>query len=436
MIRSSLYAILAILTLAGTATAQPAPAQPPAPSSSQPPPPDQQPQPPPPPPDQPPPPPNGNPVVAPPPGPEVPAKPEPPKPEAKAAAPGPAKLAVGKAAQGFFQPGLLAQGWIILEHAGDATGLSTVRLRRAELSAKGEILPKHVAYQVMFDAAKVREFGNTTVAGPPDAMGNPTTVTIKQPITAVSMLQDFYITFLTPYMDVSLGQFKIPVSWEGYNSSGKLLFPERALVSNQFGDKRDGGLRLWKTFPMWGYSAGVFNGAGSDALDNNNQKDVALRLEAYPVKGLTIAGVTYDSLGYRRRAGTKDRWEGDVRYEDGPYLVQAEYIRSRDVTKDGVDAVSGQGFYVAAGYTFKKVPLPLEGDLQPVVRVGYLDLDTSQDIPAAGIAGLPDEVVHYDVGVNYYLKSHEAKLQAAYERQQFDQKTPNNQVIVAAQVFF
>jgi hypothetical protein len=372
----------------------------------------------------------GEPVTAPPPGPEAPARPEAPDPEARKDEPGPEKVAVGKAGQGFFLPGILAQGWFQLERGNDAT-TSTFRLRRAEISVKGEILPRHVGYALMIDPAKVREPGTVTVAGPPDAMGNPTTVTVRQPVSAISALQDFYITFLSEWIDVSVGQFKIPVSWEGYNSSAKIIMPERAPVSVLFGDKRDLGLRLAKTFPKWGYSAGVFNGPGLNNTDTNNQKDAALRLEAYPIKGLTIAGVTYDSIGYRHRAGTKDRWEGDVRYEAGPYLVQAEYIRGRDVSKDDAAAVTGHGFYVAAGYTLEQVPLPLHGDLQPIVRVGYLDPDTAQDLPET--AG-SDEQVHYDVGLNYYLRAHEAKLQASYQHQHFDDKPANNQLIVAAQV--
>jgi hypothetical protein len=426
MIRTSLVSLVA---LAGTAAAQPAPSQPPpaappttpttqpatdAPPAGQPP--------------------IGPLETAPPPGTDAPAKlPEPaPAPEAKEAKkdePGAAKIVVGKTGQGFLQIGILAQGWFLLERGNDLT-TSTFRLRRAEIAARGEILPKHVGYSIMLDPAKVREFGTTTVAGPPDADGNPTTVTVRQPVSSVSVLQDFYITFLSPYIDVSLGQFKIPVSWEGYNSSSKIIMPERAFASVQYGDRRDLGMRLAKSFGRWGYSAGVFNGPGLNNLDNNNQKDVALRLEAYPIKGLTLAGVTYDSIGYRQRAGTKDRWEGDVRYEGGPYLVQAEYIRSRDVTKDKADPVNGQGFYVAAGYTIKKTPLPLHGDLQPIVRVGYLDQDTDQDVAATGA----DELVHYDVGLNYYLRAHEMKLQAAYQRQQFDDKPASNQLIVAAQV--
>ena len=355
------------------------------------------------------------------PGPE----PGPAKPDAPAA---PKKLAVGTS--GLFQPGMLAQGWFQLEHGDGKTTLSTFRLRRAELSAKGEILPKRVAYQVMFDPAKVRETQKVTVAGPPDAMGNPTTVVINNPTSAVSVLQDFYITGLTRWVDVSVGQFKIPVSWEGYNSSGKLIMPERALVSSKFGDKRDLGMRLAKTFPKWSYSAGIFNGPGLNNLDNNNQKDLTLRLEAYPVKGLTIAGVTYDSVGYRKRAGTKDRWEADARYDHGPYLVQAEYLRARDVSKDSADAITAQGFYVAAAYTIKDPAL--HGDLQPVIRVGFVDSNIDADVPGTG----DDEVRHYDLGLNYYLQAHEMKLQASFQRQDFSDKPDVNQLIVAAQVTY
>jgi hypothetical protein len=329
------------------------------------------------------------------------------------------KLAVGK--EGFLQLGALMQGWFIAEHATNTT--STFRLRRAELSFKGEIVPKQVGFSVMIDPAKVREFTTTTIT---DGMGGMTQ--IKQPATAVSILQDFFVTAITKYADASIGQFKIPVSWEGYNSSSKIIMPERAISSVTFGDRRDLGIRIAKTFPKWGYSFGLFNGNGQNNLDGDDQKDIALRLEAYPVKGLTIAGVTYDSLFQRELAGTKDRWEFDVRYEGGPYLVQAEYIRARD---GGTDArVTGQGGYIAAGYTVEVEELG--GQLQPIVRVGYLDPNVDVNVPATG----NDEVMHFDVGLNYYLRAHEMKLQGSYQRQQFDEKDPNNQIIVAAQVSY
>ncbi len=342
-------------------------------------------------------------------------------------APPPKKLSVGS--KGWLNPGLLAQAWLQTDRAGGTTQLSQFRLRRAEISVSGEIVPKRFAYKVMFDPAKIRETQKVTVAGPPDAMGNPTTLVINNPTSAASVLQDFFITYLSTYADVSIGQFKIPVSWEGYNSSGKLMFPERAIVATTFGDKRDLGIRIEKKFSKVGYSAGVFNGSGLNSFDGNLQKDVALRLEAYPVDGLTLAAVTYDSIGQRDLAGTKDRWEADARYEAGQFLVQGEAIVARDVTKDAMPAQFGRGFYVLSGYTFHDVDSHFHGDLQPVVRFGAFDPDT--DVA-------DNALVHVDVGVNYYVSKHEMKLQAAYQRTQFQDsmKAANNDVIVAAQIMY
>lgn len=338
------------------------------------------------------------------------------------------KLAAGK--EGFVQLGMLLQGWFVFDRAGGAsTPPSTFRLRRAELHVKGEIVAKRVGFAVMVDPAKVLEFSSTTIT-----LESGEQITVRQPSSggSIAALQDFFITFMSSYADVSLGQFKIPVSLEGVTSSSKLLMPERAIASRQFGDRRDLGIRIAKSFTRWGYHAGVYNGSGLNTRDNNNQKDVALRLEAYPTKGMTIAAVTYDSIGYRDRAGTKDRWEADVRYETGPFLVQAEYIRARDVMADGGDPINGQGVYGAIGLTIKGAGQG--GELQPVVRVGYLDLDTGVDLDPS--MGGNDELVHYEVGANYYLKANEIKLQASYQRQQFDTKAPVNEIIVAAQIAY
>ncbi len=303
--------------------------------------------------------------------------------------PEPKRLAVGTG--GLWQPGLLLQGWF--QDTNQAT--STFRVRRAEISAKGEIVPGKVGYGVMFDPAKVRE--------PQDEFS----------ATPIAVLQDFWLTVPSKYVDVTLGQVKIPVSWEGLGSSAKLLFPERALVSKQFGDKRDIGVRFSKTFPLFGYSAGVFNGTEANKLDTNDEKDLTLRLEAYPVKGLVVAGVVYSTVG-GRNTNAKDRYEGDVRFEHGPFLVQAEYIGARDVNASAT-ATDSQGFYGAVAWTLMDV-------LQPCVRVGFLDVG--------------NDTWHFDGGLNYYLRKNEAKLQVSYSRYEFETGPGKNEVILAGQVWF
>ena len=379
------------------------------------------------------------------PAPEVPA----PAPPAKPAEDMPKKLAVAKDSPGaFFTPGILLQGWFVDDFSSTAgadsttvSTLSTFRLRRAELSANGELIPKFLKYRMMFDPSRVRDTLNRTTAV--DATGAP--IVVSTPASALSTLQDFFLTFQSEYADVSIGQFKIPVSWEGYNSSAKIILPERAFVSTVLGDKRDVGIRIEKTFAKLGYSAGLFNGAGQDNFDNNNQKDVALRLEAYPVKGMTIAAMTYDSVGYRSRAGTKDRWEADFRYETGPFLIQAEYIRALDVTRSGATACANaagkctsHGAYGALAYKIKDVGAGnWKGDFQPVLRIGFFDPDVDNEVTAMTPA--ENGRVDYEIGANYYLRNHEAKLQLSYDRQQFDDtdlKVANNELILAAQVWY
>lgn len=296
--------------------------------------------------------------------------------------------------------------------------MTTFRVRRAELKIKGQILPDFLAYEVMIDPAKLVEdkTKSVTVEGQDPA---PTTAGTVDAPAPTGILQDLYITFLSEYADVSIGQFKIPVSWEGYNSSKKLLFPERALSSKKFGDRRDLGIRVEKKLgDHFYYFAGVYNGEGQNRADTNNQKDVALRLEAYPIDGVTLGAVGYVGVGERDQPGTKDRAEGDVRVELGDALLQAEYIHGWDGPK-GARAES-HGFYGALAYT-------LFGKLQPAVRVGYLDndLDTSDDA-----------VMHYEGALNYYLQGQEARLSASYSFFDKQQGSDPGELILAAQVSF
>lgn len=355
--------------------------------------------------------------------PEVPvAAPEPappPPPQRADEPPAPKQLSVGK--QGFFQPGALLQGWLFVPRQKGVKAPSTFRLRRAEIRVKGEIVPKQVAYQLMIDPAKVLDPDKTTV----QTADGSTSVTVNQSST-VSIMQDFFITFLSDYADVSMGQFKIPVSWEGYNGSSKLLFPERAAAARKWGDKRDIGLRVDKKLfdEKFYYSLSILNGEGQNRADSNNQKDVGLRVEAYPIKEIMVGAVGYMGITERDRTATKDRVEGDFRIEMANALFQAEYIRAWDVPATGSDRIQGHGFYAAAGYT-------LFDRLQPVARVGYLDPNVKEDSTAK-----EDETWVFEGGLNYYLAKHEAKLQASYSVFDYELAKTRHELILAAQVSF
>jgi hypothetical protein len=337
--------------------------------------------------------------------------PEPAAPAEKEAPAFPEKLTVGKNG-GFWQPGGLLQFWAFYDHS-EENKRSTARLRRAEIRVKGEIAPKIVAYQVMIDAAKTLNFGTT------DAPALP---------TDTSILQDYFITFLSDYADVSLGQFKTQISLEGFTGSSKTILPERSLVSRAYGDRRDVGLKVEKKIgDYFFYSAGVYNGAGLNRLDNNNEKDLSLRLEVYPVEGLTIGAAGAKTVGERDDGQARDRVEGDIRYDANNFRAEAEYIHAWDNVDDvgaNTTRVEGHGAYVALGYTFID-------RIQPVVRFGFRDPNLDDDEN--------ESLKQYAAGVNYLLRGNEMKLSLVGEY--FDpESTPISdgmlELMLAAQVSF
>lgn len=333
------------------------------------------------------------------------------------------KLAVGEG--GGLKVSGVVQVWGVFQHQTDIAettdNASTARLRRAELKISGDLVPKKFSFGVMLDAAKTPKFGNAVaVTAPEEEGGENGTATVLTPAKDNSLLQDAYLTYSAPWFDLSAGQFKTPISYESATSSSKLLLPERAAVVRTYGEQRDVGVKLEKKYAYVGYVLGLFNGAGINRLDDNMQKDAALRLEAYPIKGLTLGAVGYTSLGQRdTQASTKDRLEGDLALQLGDLVVQGEYIRAW-TGPTGTDArITGAGWYGTVGYTIAKV-------LQPVVRVGQVDPDVDVDDNAESTI---------EAGLNFFVLKDTVKLQLAYAHTGYQAtgKYAMNDVTLAAQ---
>jgi hypothetical protein len=318
--------------------------------------------------------------------------------------------------------------WAFATHSEHEWQQTSFRIRRIELKWAGEIVPHRVGYTLVIDPARLLESSTSTVAVKNEDGQTIGTAEVSQPAGATSIIQDAVVTVLTDYADVSVGQFKIPVSYDAFSSVAKLLFPERSTVARRLGERRDLGIKAEKRSKYFGYVAAVVNGEGQNRLDSNDQKDVALRLEVYPVEGLALAGAGYTSVGQRNLVNTKDRTEGDLRYEGGGLLVQAEYIRGRDRTSE-TTRVTSQGFYGVVGYTFAQT-------VQPIVRIGYFDPDVrSRSQTKAEFATL-DEQREYSFGLTYFLQAHEAKFQLATSVFDYDQAPTQVTTILASQVSF
>lgn len=309
---------------------------------------------------------------------------------------------------GHLKLSSLMQGWFLIENQKgleeNRDTMTTFRLRRAEIKLKGELVKDAIEFSLMVDPSKTLKFGSESRPVQPEVAPADATsadipsVDVPTPPSDTSILQDFYITAVSDYANVSIGQFKLPMSYEGYNSSSALLFPERSPASKLFGDKRDIGVRAEKKIGPIHYIATVVNGRGPNRLDNNNQKEVYGRLEYFPAEWLMFAVAGGTAIGERsQESSTKDRVEGDVRLDISNFLFQFEYLHGWDGATSGT-RLEGRGLYGAIGYTIAK-------KVQPVVRVSYVD-------PNVGTSG--SRLKQYDAGLNYFVYKDSAKLQVSY----------------------
>ncbi len=295
----------------------------------------------------------------------------------------------------------------------------TFRLRRGELRVAGSITPR-VTGTVMIDPAKTTF---NRAAGPGEAASN--TIRARD-----NPLQEIQLSYLlrkaaegsSDNLYLDFGQFKIPVGYESLLSSSALPLIERALMftardpfDGGYGDVRDTGLQLRGTQGPFDYRLGVFNGFGDrqNTLAISDAKAVLgmLSYRLNRVKGLQV-GVSggRGNTGIRNSGSllsgpraNRDLFNLFAAYKGDRLSLQAEYLTGE---AQGLNAGAGgftpaardlRSFYGSIGYLFTS---RLEG----ILRYDFLDADAA----AAGDTTVRDLIL----GLNYYIKGNNAKIQA------------------------
>ncbi|MCK6474038.1 MAG: OprO/OprP family phosphate-selective porin [Planctomycetes bacterium] len=292
--------------------------------------------------------------------------------------------------------------------------------------------------------------------------------------------QDGWIRFrkILPHHEVQIGQYKPFLGEEGIRSAAELDFAERSLIGQTYA-KRDLGLTLLGTW--WDdrlqYQAGVFNSAGNhhgssgdyqNRSDDNDEKDIALRLQVRPVwkdrswGSLELGASTQfglhgeagnpspdgadtgsdpdnpvDGLNLRRTWASRHyawlyyapggpvrgwwlrgEW-GWMKDRNAPASVRGFPQSSGTLVQDAPNPFSTQGWYFATGYkvgdsiwagdvpkAFKNFEFVYRYETFQNVTVGDLVRpETRTDVFATSI---------HTAGINYYISGHNAKVQANY----------------------
>lgn len=224
---------------------------------------------------------------------------------------------------------------------------------------------------------------------------------------------------LNDYFKFTIGQTKIPFSFENLTSAAKLDFIDWSLVvdalvargtdvsGNQVG--RDIGIQLGGTLiqqenrSLLDYRFGIFNGGGINTADKNDNKDFAARLVVHPIAGLDLGASLYNGKRFipEQTSGTvttparnvdRDRYGFELVYKYQNLNLEGEYIHGTD------DNIDREGYYLKAGYYF--VPKKF----QLVAKYDFYDPNLDVDKNASN---------WYVFGANYYFNSN-AKLQFNY----------------------
>lgn len=303
-----------------------------------------------------------------------------------------------------------------------AESFDTFRLRRAELRITAPAITSRISGTVMLDLAKSISLasGNTSINQSGRVLQElQISYLLRKAAAAASGAPRAAGAGNTPaplnniYIDA--GQFKIPVGYEGDQvSSGSLLTVERALMfgardpfGGGFGDVRDTGVQLRGTQGQFRYWLGAFNGLGERQNDNSSSDTKAIigRLAFNPrsVPGLTV-GIS-GARGNNRNSGTagqaadRNLLNAYAAYTRNKLTLQGEYLTGDSqrlpLNTTGFDN-DVRGYYGLIGYRFTP---KIEG----VFRYDYFNFDRQLDD-----AAVRDLVL----GVNYYIKGNNAKIQA------------------------
>ncbi len=263
--------------------------------------------------------------------------------------------------------------------------------------------------------------------------------------------EDAYVNYrFSPALTVQIGQYKPPQARQELTSASKQLFPDRSLANDTFNLGRDQGLQVSGHFlqKKLEYRIGVFNGNGPNAKNPDNNNMYTGRIDINPLgafaldeSGLsagklrlnlgtsfsfnTISGDDVgngfdkdnDALDKALNLDVMDKATFSANY--GKEMELLVLTANIDFTWAGftfageyytmnADPDLGQdwnadGYYLQAGY--QVLPQTLELGLR------YAAIESDRRT-ATRLVSAEFEKSETQIGVNYYLSKHAAKLQA------------------------
>jgi len=281
------------------------------------------------------------------------------------------------------------------------------------------------------------------------------------PSGVTTLLQDGWVEWRKyPFLNVRLGQFKIPCSAEDYDSTRVMEFAERSPM-NRLVPGREAGLEVHGRLldDRLAYLAAVCHGQGylkdkgRGVVDADDEKEATLLLHAYPLENVRLslggsigdvddlAASNFDLITTELSVlyldstaaapltfdGLRKRADAAVSAWYGPAAIRAEVLyREDELEGSSEDDLETLGWFVTGSFLitgedknpFKRVaPAADWGALEIAARYARVDVRNAFDAGIAAAAGNSEEVSSITVGLTWwYGKFLRVTLQATHER--------------------
>lgn len=263
-----------------------------------------------------------------------------------------------------------------------------------------------------------------------------------------AQLTDGYVNWnKRPDANIRIGQFKTPFGFEQLFADPRLFAMERSLVNDRLTVGRQLGVQVGGDLldKRLSYAVGAFNGNGV----NNNFNDDDRFLMAGRLSGVlwqgrlggesaswALGGNAYSSedtniasqpaeFGFESNTFSGERLGTgiDTQLQAGRFDFWAEALRTRwePTSRKPSGSFESEGWYAQGSYYL------IKDRLQVVLKAETFDPRTEAEGDGTGIG---------TAGVNWYLKSHDLKLQMDYLRVRIEDQDDQDKLLARIQVIF
>jgi len=223
--------------------------------------------------------------------------------------------------------------------------------------------------------------------------------------TSGGLLGDVYAsTDIIKNHTIYLGQTRIPIGMEGVNSPLTLTTIDKAQIARNFSDYRDVGIKVAGAYPFMDYYLGLYNGAGQNYKDLNNNVGFGGWVTTKPLyKTPKYGSLELGGGYYRQQYGNTTNPTLSTEYNAQTVSAGLGYkykkvgLKSEWAYKHGYGSrdVRAKGMFAMGTYDLTK-------KLQLVAKYDVFD-------PNTYIASNTN--TEYTLGTNYFFSGQNLKLQ-------------------------